>query len=307
MMEVTSYATTAHILDRSLTVDDCTQQIVTKYIHKITHYPAAVMQDIEPESLHKMRVAVRRLQAVLQVLEPLVILPTAFHNKKIGQLAKVLGAVRDLDVMAELLQSVELTVPTAEIEILTTVAKPLIRLRQQAFTKMAKYLAHNYRSLIKASHQWLKHPQYFNQNIAMQPIANVLPDLLLPLIGEFCQHPGWWIATKLDRHQNILHDLRKLTKRVRYQTECFSPYLPADSRQFLQPLEASQEYLGQMQDAQILQNFMRQEIGHHIIKKLPILSDRLYQITQQAWQDWQPIRIQLCDRDWRKSWRVAVM
>jgi CHAD domain-containing protein len=75
----------------------------------------------------------------------------------------------------------------------------------------------------------------------------------------------------------------------------------------LTTLEASQEYLGQMQDAVVLREFIRQELGKKSAQQLPLLNDRLEQSLQQAWQNWQPIRMQLCDRAWRQSFRQAMV
>jgi CHAD domain-containing protein len=41
-------------------------------------------------------------------------------------------------------------------------------------------------------------------------------------------------------------------------------------------------------------------------KQLPVVSDRLDQKMQQAWQNWQPIKLQLSDRHWRQSVRRVV-
>ncbi len=307
-MEITSHATTAELLNESLTVADFAGQIIEKFVHKVGHHKALVLQDTEPEPLHKMRVGLRRLRTVVQVLEPLIILPDTFTSKAIGRLANVLGAVRDLDVMGEFLREIEQGLPDREQHILNKVANSLTRRRHQSFDRLERHLAKDYRVLVMAGQKWVCQPQYRYPAVATQPMADVLPDLLLPIISSFFLHGGWWItATDFSDNQAILHDLRKCTKRVRYQIECFSPCLNAEFTQLLLPLEASQECLGQMQDVAVLSDFIRQEVGENLAKKLPVLFDRLHQKTEQAWQDWQPIRVQLCDRDWRQSLRKAVL
>jgi CHAD domain-containing protein len=315
-MEVTYHATTTDYLPLSLTVADFSKQIVTKFVHKISQHEALVLQDTAPEPLHKMRVAMRRLRTVLQVLEPLIILPDAFTGRAIGKLASMLGTVRDLDVMGEFLVAIGSEISAAHAEepgqreqqSLAKVTHAITRRRRQAFGRLHKHLAKDYRSLITAGQDWIDDPRFYDQQIANQPIADVLPDLLLPLIGSFFWQGGWWVTTaELSSSQTLLHDLRKRTKRVRYQTECFAPYLHPDSPSFLPLLEASQECLGQLQDVAVLQAVIRQEIGKNSGRKMPVLSDRLHQKTLQAWQDWQPTRLQLCDRDWRQSFRQAVL
>jgi CHAD domain-containing protein len=315
-MEVTCHATTTEHLLLSLTVADFSKQIVTKFVHKIGQHEAFVLQDTAPEPLHKMRVAMRRLRTVLQVLEPLIILPDAFTGRAIGKLASMLGTVRDLDVMGEFLVAIGSGISATHLEEpgqreqqnLAKVVHALTRRRRQAFGRLHKHLAKDYRSLMIAGQNWIDDPRFCHQKIANQPIADVLPDLLLPLIGSFFWQGGWWVTTtELSSSQTMLHDLRKCTKRVRYQTECFAPYLHSDSQSFLPLLEASQECLGQMQDVAVLQTVIQQVVGKNSARKMPILSDRLHQKTLQAWQAWQPMRLQLCDRDWRQSFRQAVL
>jgi CHAD domain-containing protein len=295
-------------LSKSLTVAEFSEQIIAKFLDKILHYELLVLQDTYPEPLHKMRVGMRRLHTVLQVLELLIISPKAFSSKTIGQLAKKLGAVRDLDVMQELLQNAGQELPPSEQKILKKVAKSLVRRRRRAFAKMEQALATNYLMVMQTGQQWLNCPVYRHSVIASQPIADVLPDLLSPIIGEFFLHDGWWMMpTDLRVNQAVVHDLRKCTKRIRYQTECFAPCLGNEFTQFLAPLEASQECLGHMQDAAVLRNFIQQKVGGKIFKKMPVLIDRLERKTEQAWQEWQAIRGQLCDSQWRQSLRRAVL
>jgi CHAD domain-containing protein len=295
-------------LPKSLTVAEFSEQIIAKFLDKILHCELQVLQDTDPEPLHKMRVGMRRLHTVSQVLKPLTILPKSFSNKTIGQLAKKLGAVRDLDVMKELLQKAGEELPPSEQKILKKVAKSLARRRRRAFANMEQAIATNYLIMMQAGQQWLSCPLYRHSVIASQPITDILSDLLSPIIGEFFLHDGWWLMpTDLRANQAIVHDLRKCTKRIRYQTEFCAPCLSSEFTQFLSPLEASQECLGKMQDTSILRDFIQQEVGGKISKKMPVLIDRLEQKTEQAWQNWQPIRGQLCDQDWRKSLRRAVL
>lgn len=308
MMEVTNHATTVQRSLELLTVADFSQELIANFLRKIGGYQTLVLQDTEPEALHKMRVGMRRLRTILQVLEPLVLLPKDFSGRSIGKLAKKMGAVRDLDVMKESLQVTGQDLPPGEQKILTKIAKSLARRRRLAFVQLEKSLATSYRSIMKAGQQWTSHPRYRHASMASQSVANVAPDLLLPIIGGFFLHGGWGVlATELDENQAIVHDLRKCTKRIRYQTDFFSPYLSNELAQFLSPLEVGQECLGTMQDAAVLRDFIEQEVGRKFFEKMPVLIDRLEQEKEQAWQEWQAIREKLCDPQWRQSLRRAVL
>lgn len=307
-MEVTNHAATVQFSLKSLTVADFSQELIANFLRKIGGYQARVLQDTEPEALHKMRVGMRRLRTILQVLEPLVVLPKDFSGRSIGKLAKKMGAVRDLDVMKESLQSAGQELPPSEQKILNKIIKSLARRRRPAFAQLEKSLATSYRSIMKAGQQWTRRPRYRHFTMANQSVADVAPDLLLPIIGGFFLHGGWGVlATELDENEAVVHDLRKCTKRIRYQTECFAPCLSNEFTQFLLPLESSQECLGHMQDAAVLRDFIEKKVGGKVSKKMPVLIDRLEQKKEQAWQEWQAIRGQLCDPQWRQSLRRAVL
>jgi CHAD domain-containing protein len=293
---------TSELLDQSLTINDFSWQLVTQFTHKIFYEELVIFQDSEPEILHKMRVKMRRLRTVLQVLQPLLILPSNFTPSSIGKLANILGVVRDIDVMEKLLQTVAgQDIPDREQQVLNKINRSLTHRRQKASNKMEKYLARKYQILATAVQEWLDHPQYHSQ--PTQLLIDILPDLLTPIIGNFFLHPGLLITTEdLINSQSALHDLRKCTKRMRYQTECFFPYFNADQTQFLPLLESTQEYLGQIQDVFVLKFFIAQVTNN----KLPVVIDRLDQKMQQAWQNWQPIKLHLCDRQWRQSVRRVV-
>lgn len=58
----------------------------------------------DPESLHDMRVAVRRLRALLRAGQPLLAVDTSELDGRLKQLGRALGEVRDLDVLLERLE-----------------------------------------------------------------------------------------------------------------------------------------------------------------------------------------------------------
>ncbi len=59
----------------SLTIGDCAEQLITKFLQNINSYKSAILQDTDPEPLHKMRVGMRRLRTALNILAPVVCLP----------------------------------------------------------------------------------------------------------------------------------------------------------------------------------------------------------------------------------------
>jgi CHAD domain-containing protein len=300
---------TSDLYPQCLTMEDFSQKTIVKFVRKISRYKVAVLQDTDPEALHKMRVSMRRLGSILQVLEPVMILPKACNYRSIGELATVLGSVRDLDVVMENLQDVgyqELS--EHESLALKEISAVLSHRRQKAFRKLKICLAKEYQVFIIACHRWLKKPKYRSHYIASQCISSVLPDLLSPKVTAFFLHDAWSIVErKGGKCELTMHDLRKHIKGIRYQIEYFFPCFNADPDPFLPLLETTQELLGEMQDELIIGELLKNIVGEKGVKELPVLSNFLNGKTLQAWEDWQLVRSQLCNQDWRRSLRMALV
>jgi CHAD domain-containing protein len=163
-------------------MEDFAKQTIVKFVGKISYYEASVLQDTDPEALHKMRVSMRRLVSILQVLEPVIILPKACNYRSIGKLATVLGLVRDLDVVMGSLQDVGYQKLTEhERLVLKEISAILSDQRQKAFKKLKVCLAKEYQEFMVACHWWLEKPKYRSHYIASQCIDN-------PHSAPFCGH-----------------------------------------------------------------------------------------------------------------------
>ncbi len=300
---------TSDISQQCLTMKDFSRQTINMFVEKISHYKVAVLQDTDQEALHKMRVGMRKLRSILQVLEPVIILPKACNHRSIGKIANVLGVVRDLDVAIETLRDATCKdLPNCENQVLKGIYAVLYRRRHKAFKKLRVCLNKEYRVFMAACSGWLENPRFRSKCIASKYVSDVLPDLLLPKIAMFFLHEGWFVTNAKDKsYQQTMHDLRKCTKGIRYQIEYFLPYLNADTTPFLPVLEISQELLGQMQDGLVIRKLLKIVSCKKRRKKLPVLSCLFDRKTAQAWEDWQSIKTQLCDQDWRRSLRMALI
>lgn len=300
---------TSNLCQQQLTVKDFAEQTIVKFVRQISHYEVAVLQDTDPEALHKMRVSMRRLSSILQVLEPVLILPKACSHRSIGELVTVLGLVRDLDVVMMSLQDAGYQqLPEHEQLALKEISAVLSHRRQKAFRKLKVCLAKEYQIFEVACYRWLEKPKYRSQYLASQYISDVLPDLLLPKITTFFLHDAWSIyERKRGKCEQTMHDLRKRIKNIRYQIEYFLPSLNADTAPFLPLLEKTQELLGEMQDELIIDKLLKNIVSKKGVKRLPVLSSVLNRKTLQAWEDWPAARIQLCNKDWRQSLRMILV
>jgi len=276
--------------------------IVRKQFKQVIKHKTAVLDDSDPESLHQMRVGLRRLGSALQIFAPAIALPKGAQIRQVRKVGRVLGTVRDLDVLRQTLaENYRPQLPAQEAQHLDTVLIRSQQQRRRAFTKMGKMLQGDpYRNFKRSFKTWLKEPAY--NRVAELPLAAVWPDLLLPTISQLLLHPGWLVGTDgaggnpddgrsgslspTEEEAFLLHDLRKQIKRVRYQSEFFRDCCPPTYATHIAEFATLQGLLGQMQDSVVMVDFLIAAVGPDFARMLPTLTQLLGHSYQQAWETW---------------------
>jgi CHAD domain-containing protein len=318
---------TSLISDGKNTLGDRAVLAIKKHFEKFVKHEADVLADSDPEALHQMRVGMRRLRSAIAGFAPAIDLPKPAQDRKIGKIARTLGSLRDLDVLRESLENqYKPVLPADEQEQLGTALIYLYKRRRKVFAKIQEILkGDRYQDLKQALEKWLSQPQL--QPIAQMPIQAVLPDLLLPEIGRLLLHPGWLVGTQLKDGQlvvqteqapeqakqqliaqaNLLHSLRKETKRTRYQMEVFANFYGAAYETYLKDLKAIQGILGQIQDSFVLSEFLADTLHSEIEDSMPTLTNLLAEHSYQAWQKWQPLQQRYLNLESRKDLHLSIL
>jgi CHAD domain-containing protein len=231
-------------VDPSITLGEFAYLTIRQNFQKFVDQEKAVLDDKDPDPLHQMRVAMRRLRTAIQVFNAAIVLPKGLTNLAIGKIAKSLGKTRDLDVLQqELTTRYHPLLPKAEKSKFDEVLKQLDQQREKSFLRLKKTLRGDaHQSLKQTVQDWLAQPNY--TLMGQLSVLPMLPDLLLPLVNELFLHPGWLVGTtvqagkvtqipieniaalnqQLEEFEDSLHDLRKRMKGVRYQAEFFSDF-----------------------------------------------------------------------------------
>lgn len=294
-----------------------------KHYEKSIKHEADVLADEDPENLHQMRVGMRRLRTAIQVFGFAVDLPKATSERRIRTFAQTLGAVRDLDVMQIEFTS-EIDLPKAEQDTLKRIIKKLQHQRSHHFSQLKKTLhSDRYDAFKQGFEDWLALPEY--EPIAQLSIEQVLPDLLLPLVGQILLHPAWLIGaqtigkeTKFDAitpqfvQQQLtefgdqLHDLRKQMKRVRYQTELFVEFYGENYKAQVDEFKQIQEVLGHIQDSVVLQHYLNQFVDD-AGSNLPTFTNHLNRHRLDAWVQWRSLQEKYLNSEYRASVRQTMI
>ncbi len=240
-------------LDPKMPAIDGFRAVLANLAATITANWQGTLDEVDPEFLHDLRIAVRRTRTVLR--QGKRVLPPAIAVRAIerfGWLAGLTSAARDLDVAVigwdDLLNPLSPTFSAA----LEPVHQIIESRRASAMIELATHMrsppAHE---LIVEWTAWLREPTDEND------------------CGAHAHRPlGWVVARTIARaHENLvqrgriitdetpaeeLHDLRKDAKKLRYELECFASLFPKHSRKaMLGPLKALQDNLGEVQDTEV--------------------------------------------------------
>jgi CHAD domain-containing protein len=286
-------------LERSLTLGKFAHQIIEQQYQRIVKQDRKVLADKDPEHVHQMRVGIRRLRTALEVFGQAVDLPEAAHDKRLREVARQLGALRDLDVqMATLKEDYQPRLNPTEQALINDGLTTLEKRRRKIFDKTKKRLTRLPYQNLKATYEtWLNQPHY-------KPIANLsllllLPDLIHPLLSTLLLHPAWLISNDQisSKNSSLLHDLRKLCKRVRYQAEFFADFYGEAFQSWIEEVKDLQERLGKLQDSQVLSDLLADTLPRST--ELPELQTTLEQERNDALSNWDEIRQKYLNSEFR--------
>jgi CHAD domain-containing protein len=297
--------------DRSSTSDtlgDYAHTIIDKQFQALTKQKQNVLADQDPEHLHKMRVATRRLQSALQVFETVIELPKAAQLKHVHALGKALGKLRDLDVQtAAIKDHYYPLLNSSEQEIVQTLLKHFQQDRHHTFAKVEAMLSRSpYKKLKAAYEDWLSCPQY--GAIAQLSLAIAIPDLVNPLLSALLLHPGWLIPAQSQERSpdtgadKTLHDLRKAFKAVRYQSEFFETFYDSTFQDWISELKTLQDNLGEVQDGYVLLKILRSQKT-----EMPELQAAINNTQLRAMKDWESVRHRYLSPDFRQQLRQMIL
>ncbi len=208
----------------------------------------------EPEGVHRLRSASRRLRSELRALQDLV--DQKWQNKieiELKWLAGLLGDVRDLDILLARLRAVALEVERPEVE--RVAFEPLLeglqRRRAQAARAMFDVLkSERYRALLKALERAAEHPP-------LEEAAGEACRVALPPAVKAAWRRLKKAARDLrpDTADEKFHEARKRAKSARYTAELIAPLLgrraARGAGEFIRRTTRLQDALGEHQDALI--------------------------------------------------------
>ena len=216
----------------------------------------------DPEELHDMRVATRRLRAALSLFAGVLPVRSQAFREELGWLGRLLGAVRDLDVQLQNLAGMAATGIDRSVgsdvdghgdvhghDPLAELAALLERERAAARTAMLSGLdSVRCDRLVKGLTAMAQQGPARRSLATRVPAEIGLPELVL------ARHDKVARAAKRAKRSGVVsdfHGLRIRCKRLRYALEFSTDVYGNRASRFVRELTVLQDELGEMQDAEV--------------------------------------------------------
>lgn len=259
--------------------------LIGRFTHKLVSLQGPVLADNDPEPLHQMRVALRRLRTCLHQFAPALLLPRAVGDPRLAKTVRRLGMARDLDVLRERLErDLMVELPETERKALKPVLKQLRRERALAYEQVVSTLqSGGYLKLLSQLQSWLRHPDL--TPLGELPLLGWTLEWQAPMVAGLFQHPGWFIVEQEGDMERV-HDLRKHLKTARYGLENLGAVTGSRCRQWVGELRDLQELLGELNDLHVLAKAIDDQLPAGLARSLPVLEALLRRKAQGCWEQW---------------------
>jgi CHAD domain-containing protein len=267
------------------------QEMIWRERRSILAHDPGTRLGADPENLHQLRVATRRIRAFLRVARRHVEPDWAEETRRLlGELGRSLGPVRDLDVLLENLRRDVSRLPDAE----RPTAEKLLGQLEDERTRLRGELV-----------QVLDGRSYVHILERLQRPLHPSAERPRRSLAQLAEREVRRLARRVDRLGDAptdeeLHRIRIRVKRVRYALELAVPDADKRTRRMIRAAKRLQDVLGEHQDAAVAEERIR-SLAEGSEPPVAFVAGRL---SQQQSQRRQELRRQF-PRSWRRLRRAG--
>lgn len=231
--------------------------LLQNFVDMLTH-ESGIVGDDAIRHVHQMRVATRRLRSAFRVLGDYYD-PTMIHPilKSLKHTARLLGEVRDLDVMISRIKELQLSGNEAQKATFEMLIQQLTRKQNTVRAHLLDWLdSREYRRFIKRFSAFLSEAGCgalpLENSVTPYQVRHVVPIIFHEQLSKVRAYDTVLPSTDA----NLLHRLRIECKRLRYTLNFFDSVLGATVGDFIDEIKYLQEYLGQLNDLVTAQMYL---------------------------------------------------
>jgi len=222
---------------------DALQSRLREQLREIERHDPGTRLGRDPESLHDMRVGVRRLRALLRAGRNLVAADATDLDGRLKQLGRALGDVRDLDVLLERLEGEAAELGGEDAKQARSLLAALRRERSRARRRLLAALrSDEYLALLDDTTETIDGLAPSGAETPLDDLAGKAFSKLRKAVRELPDEPA----------DEELHAVRKKGKRARYAGEL------AGRKKSVKRAKRLQDVLGQHQDAVVAAERLRE-------------------------------------------------
>ncbi|OQW30887.1 MAG: hypothetical protein A4E19_09080 [Nitrospira sp. SG-bin1] len=221
----------------------------------------------ENESLHQLRVATRRLRAVLRTAQP-ILRPAWVTSlqQELDWLSDLLGTARDLDVQITYFTEEAAGLNVRDRKLLAKFIAHLCSQREAVQQILVSELTSaRYLELIRRLRQAAQNPSVVESPLTVRQLARRTFKHLRKAIGRLASSPS----------DAQLHKIRIKTKRARYAAELARPSVGKPAGRFIESARAVQDALGIHQDAIQAERHIRQFLKYSTSVRAGFVAGRM--------------------------------
>jgi triphosphatase len=247
-------------LSKRMSIEQAFQDIVRNCLNQIQANRDAVANQKDIESLHQMRVGLRRLDSALDLFADFFSLPEGMQKEQ-AWLGAQLGAARDWDVLQEstLPQIVDLIGDVSNLSAIqaAVVAKSL----EHHVTAAAAVQSPRYERLMAKFDYWLLSHSW--RDVLPEKMSRMLTARIPVLAHDLLSHAQHRLLKRGRRlHEatpKTRHKVRIAAKKARYATEFFASLLDKKTaKRYIGTLAGLQDELGRLNDMAVADHLLKE-------------------------------------------------
>ncbi len=257
------------------------RELALRQLDRFIAFEPKVLRGDDPDAIHDMRVASRRLQQVLDLIYPSPPPRKIWRlRRKIRRARRALSEIRNCDVMLQRVEGSLARKRTSRREVWEAVKDYLLERRSESFREALRKL-----SKVNLAVFYVSLKGYLGSNGAPPDRDRHAPVIAFPnelVADQFYERVGQslervWQAfeTQIDEAQRdprapLIHGVRIAAKRLRYLLEVVHEFDVAGSADMLAWLRKLQRHLGDWHDLEVMEQMMIE-----MVARPDFLRDRL--------------------------------
>lgn len=226
------------------------RKIFVRQLRRMKSHEAGSRSGEDIESVHQMRVAIRRMRSLFNLIGAYYRRKTvAEYERGLREIARALGAIRDLDVLILDMQDFRAELPPASQSALDPVIAILDARRGACRVRLNRLFdSKRYSRFLRRFQRLTKRPGRGARRLKRAETPHQLRHALPLLLHQRLARVKAYDTVLPASDDATLHALRVEYKGLRYALEFFQPVLGRSAGAFLSQVKAMQEILGRIND-----------------------------------------------------------